>query len=140
MVLQLLDGINTLYVNHRDSITITGAEFLWVFINDHTYKKYACSPTETIVDDYRSSFEVTLTTNPIPLNGEVDMTLLGFYSVYIYEKTASEIATFDYSNIDTADIRNIDGIVWQGKAQLTESATTEDVYKDLRSSEDVYGN
>lgn len=140
MTVQLVSGSNTVYNTVRDSVTIQSPEFLFIFINDHTYKKYACAPTETQIDDYRSSFAVTIQANPTPLNGEVNLTLLGFYSLYVYEKSAAQIAAFDYANVDTMDLRNITGLVWQGKAQLTETAASEDVYKDVRSSEDVYGS
>ena len=140
MVLQLVDGSNTVLVTLGDSTTIASPKFLFVFVNDHTYKKYACAPTETQVDDYRYSFPITLQGSPDPLAGEVYLTLLGFYSVYVYQKTAAQIAAFDYDGIDEMDLRDITGEIWRGKAQLTETASSEAVYKDTRSSEDVYGN
>lgn len=140
MPMQLVSGSNTVTVTVSEQTTIANAEYLFVLINDHSYKKVAFTSTETQLDHGRSSFPVTVQASPDPLAGEVELELLGFYHYYIFEKTSAEIAAFDYSGVDDMDIRDIDGLVEVGKAQYTETATTPDYYKDVRTSTEVYGS
>lgn len=137
---QLVSGANTIVVTVENKRTIDDAEYLFVFINDHSYKKVACTSTETALDGERSSFPITVKANPVALDGEIELDLLGSYKLYIYEKTAAQIAAYDYSAIDSVDIRTITGEVWQGKVQYSTTAATNVYYKDVRTSTQVYGS
>lgn len=137
---QLVLGANTIIASVEQRRTIANAEYLFVYINDHSYKKVAFTSTETALDGDRSSFPVTVKTSPVPLSAEVDLDLLGMYHYYIFEKTAAEIAAFSYSTIDTVDIRTITGLVEEGKMEYTVTPATPSYYKDVRTSTQVYGS
>lgn len=139
-MMQLVSGANTPVVTVQENVTIANPEFLFIFINDHSYKKVACTSTETELDHGRSSFTITVQANPTPLSGEIELDLLGSYHYYIYEKTAAQIAAFDYANVDTVDIRTITGLVESGKMEYRETASTPTYYKDVRTSTQVYGS
>ena len=137
---QLVSGANTIISSVEQRRTIANAEYLFVYINDLSYKKVACTSTETALDGDRSSFPIEVTANPVALNGEIELDLLGMYHYYIFEKTAAQIAAFNYATIDTVDIRTITGLVEEGKMEYSQTPATPTYYKDVRTSEKVYGS
>jgi len=132
-------GANTRTLTVRDNVTISSPEYLFIFINDNTYKKVACTASETIVDDFRSAFTITVQASGDGLNAAIALDDYGFYHYYIYEKTAAQIAAFDYAGIDSVDIRTITGLLTDGKMKYETTATTNTYYKDVNSSIKTYG-
>ena len=139
-MLQLVSGANPIITTVEQNRTISPAEYLFVFVNDLSYKKVACTSTETALDGERSSFPITVTANPVALSGEIELDLLGSYKVYVYEKTPAQIAAFNYATIDAVDLRTITGLVWQGKMEYRTTPATPTYYKDVRTSTEVYGS
>ena len=137
-MLLFTSGSNTFYLAVEENRTLPTAYYLFVFVNDHTNKKVACYCAETEVDGIRSEFTCTVQTSPTALDGEIDITDLGFYHFYVYEKTLAEINAFNYSTIDSVDLRTMTGLVKNGKMKLTETATGNEYYKDYSGSVKVY--
>lgn len=138
-MIKLVYGSNTVTVNVAENTTITNAEYLFVFVNDNTYKKVACTASETVLDDFRSSFTITVQASGDGLNSGIALDDYGFYHYYIYEKTAAQIAAFDYAGIDSVDIRTLTTEVDNGKMNYTPVAATYTYYKDVNSSIKTYG-
>jgi len=61
----------------------------------------------------------------------------GFYHYYVYE--TADASTFDYTNIDTTDLRTLTGEVETGKMYYNTASPTHTYYKDTRSSIKTYG-
>lgn len=133
-------GSNTVTVTVEENRTIAGAEYLFVFVNDNTYKKVACTASETLIDDFKSQFTIIVQASGDGLNGAIALDDYGFYHYYIYEKTAAQIAAFDYSGIDSVDIRNLTTLVESGKMKYEGTASSNTYYKDVRSSVKTYGS
>jgi len=132
-------GANTFDVTVEENRTISGAEYLFVFVNDNTYRKVCCTASETIIDDFRSAFTITVQASGDGLNAKIDLDDYGFYHYYIYEKTAAQIAAFDYAGIDSVDIRTLTTEVESGKMKYYIAPTTNTYYKDVNSSVKTYG-
>lgn len=132
-------GANIRTIQVRDNVTIPNPEYLFIFINDNTYKKVACTASETIVDDYRSTFTITVQASGDGLNSAIALDDLGFYHYYIYQKTAAEIAAFDYVNVDSIDIRTVTGLLTDGKMKYSATPQNNNFYKDVRTSVKSYG-
>lgn len=132
-------GANTRTLTVRDNVTIPSPEYLFIFINDNTYKKVACTASETIIDDFRSSFTITVQASGDGLNAGINLDDYGFYHYYIYEKTSAQIAAFDYSGVDSIDIRTMTGLLTDGKMRYDPTAATNTYYKDVRTSIKTYG-
>lgn len=132
-------GANTRTLTVRDNVTIPSPEYLFIFINDNTYKKVACTASETIIDDFRSSFTITVQASGDGLNAGINLDDYGFYHYYIYEKTSAQIAAFDYAGVDSIDIRTMTGLLTDGKMRYDPTAATNTYYKDVRTSIKTYG-
>lgn len=132
-------GANTRTLTVRDNVTISSPEYLFIFINDNTYKKVACTASETIIDDFRSSFTITVQASGDGLNAGINLDDYGFYHYYIYEKTSAQIAAFDYAGVDSIDIRTMTGLLTDGKMRYDPTAATNTYYKDVRTSIKTYG-
>jgi hypothetical protein len=132
-------GANTRTLTVRDNVTISSPEYLFIFINDNTYKKVACTASETVIDDFRSSFTITVQASGDGLNAGISLDDYGFYHYYIYEKTSAQIAAFDYNGVDSIDIRTMTGLLTDGKMRYYPVDTENTYYKDVNSSVKTYG-
>lgn len=132
-------GVNTMTVEVIENTTIPNAEYLFIYVHDLSNKKVACTSSEITVDGIRSQFEITLTSSPDPLQGEVEFEYFGFYHYYIYQKTSAEIAAFDYANVDSLDLRTLTGLVDNGKVNYP-TTYSNTAYKDYSGSVKIYGS
>ena len=132
-------GANTRTLTVRDNVSISTPEYLFIFINDNTYKKVACTASETVIDDFRSSFTITVQASGDGLNAGISLDDYGFYHYYIYEKTAAQITAFDYSGVDSIDIRTMTGFLTDGKMRYDPADSSDTYYKDVNSSVKTYG-
>ncbi len=138
-MIYLITGGNTITVTLTEKVTIANPQFVFVFVNDNTGKKFACTSTDISPNtDRYNMFDLTLTTTiPNPLLAEVEFDDYGFYHYYIYE--IDDATTFDYANINTTDLRNLTGLVETGKAYWSAPVTVNYYYKDIRTSIVTYG-
>lgn len=136
-MIQLVTGSNIVTLSLFEKATIANPEYVFVFINDNTYKKVACTATYTELDGNRQQFTLVVGVNT-PLLGKVLLDDYGSYSYYIYQ--SANAAAFDYTNINTTDIRTLTGLVENGKAWWAAPTVTNIYYKDVRSSIVTNGN
>lgn len=135
-MVNLVTGSNIITVSVQEKVTIANPEFVFVFVNDHTGKKVACTSTETQLDHGRSQFPINVGAGS-PLTGNVNLDKYGFYHYYVYQSANASV--FDYTNIDTTDISTLTGLCEQGKAYWQAPTTTDTYYKDVRTSDKAYG-
>jgi hypothetical protein len=138
-VIYLITGQNTVTVTLTEKVTIPNPKFVFVFVNDNTGRKVACTSTDLSINTVRyNQFKLdVVTTTPNPLINEVEFDDYGFYHYYIYE--IDDATTFDYANINTTDLRTLTGLVETGKAYWSASVTVNYYYKDIRTSIVTYG-
>lgn len=131
-------GSNTCDFTLEEKRTITNAEYVFVFVNDNTGKKVACTAanTSSYTDRY-DRFVITVASSNIPASGYINLDDFGFYHYYVYE--TADASTFDYTNIDTTDLITLTGEVESGKMYYNTSSPTNTYYKDTRSSIKTYG-
>lgn len=132
----LATGSNTITTTVDPYTSIAKPDFIFVFVNDNTGKKVACTSTETQLDGNRSSFPIIVGVND-PLNNSVLFDDYGFYHYYIYED--ADALTYDYANIDNVDLRTLTGLLDEGKAYWQPPTVTNNYYKDIRTSIKTYG-
>lgn len=136
-MLNLVTGSNNLTVSVQEKVTIANPQFVFVFVNDHTGKKAACyAGSETLLDHGRSQFTITIGIND-PLNSKVLLTNYGSFHYYVYQ--IANHTTFDYTNIDTTDLRTLTGLCDNSKSYWAAPAVTNNIYKDVRTSVFTYG-
>ena len=134
----LTSGLNTVQVTLNELVTISSPEFICIFVNDSTSKKYACklgTDLSSYPDRY-NEFEITVSGNPNPLLSEVDLYNQKSYHYFIYE--TADASTFDYAGVDTLDLRTMTGLVEQGKMSYLINPSDLMFYKDLRTSIKTY--
>jgi hypothetical protein len=136
-MIYLETGANNVDVTVTEKVTISSPEFVFVFVNDNTGKKVACTQTNSSsnTNEY-DRFVITVGVNT-PLLGKVLLDDFGFYHYYIYQ--TADASAFDYSNIDTTDLRTLTGLVEEGKAYWQGTSNTINSYKDIRTSVKTYG-
>jgi hypothetical protein len=127
-------GSNTFDIVVEEKRTIASAKYLFIFTNDLTGKKVACTSTEVTVDGIRSQFTITVQGTPTPLSAQIYLYNLGFYKYFVYERTAVQIAAFNYATVDALDLRTLTGLVDNGKLKFTATATVDAYYKDVQPS------
>jgi hypothetical protein len=130
-MMQLITGANTIDISVFENSTIANPEFVFVFINDNTGRKVACTNTYTNLDNNKQRFVITVGA-AVPLNGSVLFDDYGSYSFYVYQSVDASL--FDYANINTTDIRTLTGEVGNGKAWWESPSVTNIYYKDVRTS------
>lgn len=131
-------GSNTSFFTLEENRTINNAEYVFVFVNDNTGKKVACTSTNLSTDVTRyDKFTLTVASSAIPASGYITLDDYGFYHYYVYE--IADASTFDYANIDTTDLRDLTGLVEKGKMKYKASDTSYTYYKDIRTSIKTYG-
>lgn len=136
-MIYLETGANTVVVTLNEKVTIADPEFVFVFVNDNTGKKVACTATDTSTNTTRyNRFSITVGVST-PLQGKVLLDDYGFYHYYVYQ--SADASTFDYTNIDTTDLRDLTGLVEEGKAYWKATAPSYNSYKDVRTSAKSYG-
>lgn len=128
-----------MYLTLEESRTINNAQYVFVFINDNTGKKVACTAVDigtnlTVYD----KFSITVASSNIPASGHILLDDYGYYHYYVYQ--TADASTFDYVNIDTTDIRTLTGLIEEGKMQYEFVDNTNTYYKDYRSSTKTYGS
>ena len=138
-MIYLLTGVNTVTVTLTEKVTIANPQFVFVFVNDNTGKKFACTSTDISPNtDRYNQFDIILTTTTAnPLLAEVEFDDYGFYHYYIYE--IDDASAFDYANIDTTDLRNLGGLIETGKAYWNSPKVVNYYYKDIKTSIVTYG-
>ena len=129
--MQLITGANTIDSSVTENSTIANPQYVFVFINDNTGKKVACTNTYTELDNNKQRFVITVGV-ATPLLGKVLFDDYGSYSFYVYQ--SANAAAFDYTNINTTDIRTLTGEVGNGKAWWEAPSVTNIYYKDVRTS------
>jgi len=130
-MMQLITGANTIDISVTENSTIANPEFVFVFINDNTGRKVACTNTYTELDNNKQRFVITVGV-VTPLTGGVLFDDYGSYSFYVYQSVDASL--FDYTNINTTDIRTLTGEVENGKAWWEAPSVTNIYYKDVRTS------
>lgn len=136
-MIYLVTGVNTVTVTLTEKVTITSPLFVFVFVNDNTGKKVACTATDTSANTTRyNRFSITVGVST-PLQGKVLLDDYGFYHYYVYQ--TADASTFDYTNIDATDLRTLTGLVEEGKMYWKAPATSYNSYKDVRTSAKSYG-
>jgi hypothetical protein len=130
-MMQLITGANTIDISVTENSTIANPQFVFVFINDNTGRKVACTSTYTELDNNKQRFIITVGA-AVPLNGSVLFDDYGSYSFYVYQ--SANAALFNYANINTTDIRTLTGEVGNGKAWWEAPSVTNIYYKDVRTS------
>ena len=130
-MMQLITGANTIDISVTENSTIGNPQFVFVFINDNTGRKVACTSTYTNLDNNKQRFIITVGA-AVPLNGSVLFDDYGSYSFYVYQ--SANAALFNYANINTTDIRTLTGEVGNGKAWWEAPSVTNIYYKDVRTS------
>jgi len=130
-MMQLITGANTIDISVTENSTIANPQYVFVFINDNTGKKVACTNTYTELDNNKQRFVITVGV-ATPLLGKVLFDDYGSYSFYVYQ--SANAAAFDYTNINTTDIRTLTGEVGNGKAWWEAPSVTNIYYKDVRTS------
>lgn len=129
--MQLITGANTIDISVTENSTIANPQFVFVFINDNTGRKVACTSTYTELDNNKQRFIITVGAS-VPLTGSVLLDDYGSYSFYVYQ--SANAALFNYANINTTDIRTLTGEVGNGKAWWEAPSVTNIYYKDVRTS------
>ena len=130
-MMQLITGANTIDISVTENSTIANPQFVFVFINDNTGRKVACTSTYTELDNNKQRFVITVGA-AVPLTGSVLFDDYGSYSFYVYQ--SANAALFNYANINTTDIRTLTGEVGNGKAWWEAPSVTNIYYKDVRTS------
>jgi DNA/RNA endonuclease YhcR with UshA esterase domain len=130
-MMQLITGANTIDISVTENSTIANPQFVFVFINDNTGRKVACTSTYTELDNNKQRFIITVGAS-VPLTGSVLFDDYGSYSFYVYQ--SANAALFNYANINTTDIRTLTGEVGNGKAWWEAPSVTNIYYKDVRTS------
>lgn len=130
-MMQLITGANTIDISVTENSTIANPQFVFVFINDNTGRKVACTSTYTELDNNKQRFVITVGAS-VPLTGSVLFDDYGSYSFYVYQ--SANAALFNYANINTTDIRTLTGEVGNGKAWWEAPSVTNIYYKDVRTS------
>jgi hypothetical protein len=130
-MMQLITGANTIDISVTENSTIANPQFVFVFINDNTGRKVACTSTYTELDNNKQRFIITVGA-AVPLTGSVLFDDYGSYSFYVYQ--SANAALFNYANINTTDIRTLTGEVGNGKAWWEAPSVTNIYYKDVRTS------
>jgi len=138
-MLYLITGGNTITVTLTEKVTIANPQFVFVFVNDNTGKKFACTSSDlsTNTDRYNQFGINVVTTTANPLLKEVEFDDYGFYHYYIYEM--DDATAFNYAGINTTDLRTLTGLVETGKAYWSAPTIVNYYYKDIRTSIVTYG-
>ena len=110
--------------------TLTNPDYLFVFQSDETRDlyKFIAADTSTYTDRYNLFAIVETSTNPDPLDGEVELPLVGFYTYTIYEQNST-------TNLDP-DLAT--GVVEVGKVQVIEAASSDSVLTNNNNVNYVY--
>lgn len=124
-------GTNTITLSLFEKATIANPQYVFVFVNDNTGKKVACTQTYTSLDGNRQQFILTVGVST-PLLGKVLLDDYGSYSYYVYQSANASL--FDYTNINTTDLRTLTGEVENGKMTWAFVPPTNIYYKDIRTS------
>lgn len=131
-------GANNSFFTLEEKRTINNAEYIFIFVNDNTGKKVACTATDISTDVNRyDKFVLTVASAAIPASGYITLDDYGFYHYYVYETV--DASTFDYANVDTLDLRTMTGEVETGKMFYKTADPTHTYYKDIRTSIKTYG-
>jgi len=138
-VIFLQFGSNTADFTLEEKRTINNADYVFVFVNDNTGKKVACTATNTSsYTDRYDRFTLTVASSNIPASGYINLDDYGFYHYFVYE--TADASTFDYNNIDTTDLSTLTGLVESGKMFYSTSSPTRNYYKENRTSVKTYGS
>jgi len=129
-------GNNVITVTVNEKITLINPEYIFIFVNSTTNKKFACTSLEIDSVDFKSIFNIEVGVNS-PLLNKVLLDDYGYYFYYIYE--TNNAAGFDYANVDSLDLRTMTGLLETGKMYWQAPSVTNNYYKDLKDSSVSYG-
>lgn len=130
-MIQITKGsTNDVALTLTEKCTLTAPYYLFVFQSDETRDlyKFIAADTSAHTDRYNLFAIVETSTNPDPLDGEIELPLIGFYKYTIYEQTSP-------TNLDPA---NATGIVEVGKVQVIDSPAADDKLNNTNNINYVY--
>ena len=84
--MQLITGANTIDISVTENSTIANPQFVFVFINDNTGRKVACTSTYTELDNNKQRFIITVGAS-VPLTGSVLFDDNVSNSFYVYQSS-----------------------------------------------------
>ena len=124
-------SVNNVVLTLTEKVTITAPYyFLFEITNDLAKSISYCISNDTSAYTERyNEFSITETSTPIALNGEVSLSLSGFYKYKIYAQNSS-------TNLDPS---LSDELVEQGKLFVNNEANTDEKYGATKyDSNEVY--
>lgn len=130
-MIQITKGsTNDVALTLTEKCTLTAPHYLFVFQSDETrdFYKFIAADTSAHTDRYNLFAIVETNTNPDPLDGEIELPLVGFYKYTIYEQTSP-------TNLNPA---NATGIVEVGKVQVIDSPAADDKLNNTNNINYVY--
>lgn len=131
-------GENEFYLMVEQNRTITDPDYVFVFVSDLTNQKIACGASGDLVDDFWTQFNVTVqASGEDPLLSQIALPHYGEYHYSVFE--VEDMNDFDFDNIDTTDIRDLTGLLTEGKMKYFPPASTDNYYKDVSGSRKAYG-
>jgi hypothetical protein len=108
---------NTAYFTLSELTTLEGPYFLFKFTCDQSkVSQYFIAEDESLYPDRYNKFTITETSTPDPLQGEVTLSVAGYYSYEVYEQASS-------TNLDPEEADNTTPIE-VGKVKVIGSADT----------------
>lgn len=130
--------VNTITVTLYENSTVANPIYLFCFNNQQTNVDYyfIANDTSQYLRRY-NQFEVTETTNPDTLNGEVELGNEGFYNYYIYQTNLQ--STSGLTNASEA-VQNIVKEVENGLVWVVPEATSTITYNPQSNTAIVYNN
>ena len=130
-MIQITKGTtNNVALTLTEKCTLTSPYYLFVFQSDETRNlyKFIAADTSTHPDRYNLFAIVETDSSPDPLDGEIELPIVGFYKYKIYEQTSS-------TNLDPALAT---GIVEVGKVQVIDTPAADDKLNNTNNINYVY--
>lgn len=138
-MIRLVPGANTIILTLNEAKTLVNPEYVLVLKEKHNKTQVACILGEDLSEypERFNKFTLTITEDPDHTDAEVSLKdLTHWYWVFEMED-ASE---FDFDNIATLDIDELEGEVERGVCQYITTPTSHTSYKDRAASTESYGN
>lgn len=122
---------NTVVLTLTEKSTLTNPDYLFVFKNDQTELEYIFIAADTSLYPERyNQFRITETSStPDPLDGEVELPVLKFYTYTVYEQNSA-------TNLDPLLAT---GVVEVGKVEVFDTASTDSTYTPTTTTNYIYG-
>jgi hypothetical protein len=119
-MIKIIQGqTNIVVLTLKEKTTLTNPKYLFVFKNDQTnVESKFIADDESQYSDRYNRFAIKEKSNPDPLDGEIRLSLDGFYTYIIYEQISN-------TNLNPA---NATKVVETGKVQVFATATADHTY------------